>query len=305
MVPHWFLIALLPPLIWAVDYHIDKIIITKWGKGVPSVQFTLVSGLGGFIAIAFLIMMDPTRLQGGWALDQVWPSFAGGCVGLLALYLYYVAISTEEVTRVASLYSVGPIFGVIFGVGLLGEVITAKHLIGILIVVLGALLVDTHVVKHVFKLNIKVLMLILGSCALYTLGSVGFKQSSVTLEFGDNMMWYFAGSVTMTLMLFLRQKHRQEFVKLFDHKRGWLVPGLIFSNIIGMSGRAVYNYAILLVPIAFVQTAGAFESTFVLLVAYVLWKLFKGIEREDLSKNVLIQKMVSIAIITVGSLLLL
>lgn len=305
MIPNWFLIALLPPLIWAVNYHIDKIIITKWGKGVSNTQFTIVSGLGGLIAIAFIIMLDPTRLQSGWTFEQIWPTFAGGSAGLLALYLYYCAISKEEVTRVASLYSLGPIFGIILGVGLLGEVITTKQLIGIIIVVAGALLVDTRVVKHVFRLNIKVLMLVLGSCALYTLGSVGFKQSSVTLEFGDNLMWYFAGSVTMTLILFIRRKHRQEFTKLFVHKRNSLVIGLVFSNMIGMSGRAVYNYAVLLVPIAFVQTVGAFESSFVLLVAYVLWKLFKGIEREDLSKNILIQKMVSIVIVTVGSLLLL
>ena len=305
MIPNWFYIALLPPLIWATNYHIDKIVITRWGKGVSNVQFAIISGLGGLLAVALIILLDPTRLQGGWIIGQILPTFFGGFAYFIALYFYYVAISREEVTRVSSLYSLTPIFGIVLGVGLIGEQISIKQLIGILIVVTGALLVDIRVVKHMLKINLSVLLLMLWSCAFFTLGSVGFKQSSITLEIGDNFLWFFVGSIVMTLILLVKRSYRQEFHRLFDHKRSWLIPGLVASNVSGMIGRAFYNYAILLAPIAFIQTVGAFESTFVLLIAYVLWKLFRGLEPEDLSKRVLQQKVISIAIITTGSLLLL
>lgn len=304
MIPTWFLLALLPPLIWATNYHMDKIIISRWGRGISNIQLAILSGLASVFTVIYLIVVDTSRLQGGWTFEQVFPSFLGGFAYFVALYFYYVAISREEVTRVAPLYSLAPLFGIIFGVGLLGEVIDFHEIIGILIVVAGGLLVDTRLVKHVIKINGSILLLMLASCAFFTLGSVGFKASSSTLGLGDNFLWFFSGSVVMTGLLLLHPKYRSDFRGLFISKRKWMVSGLIFSNCIGIVGRGLYNYVILLVPISFVQAVGAFESTFVLLIALVLWKMFRGLEPENLSTNILYQKAISVVLITVGSLLL-
>ncbi|MEK7625798.1 MAG: EamA family transporter [Patescibacteria group bacterium] len=305
MIPEWFLLALLPPLIWASNYHIDKIAITKFGKGVPNVQLAIISGLGGLLVIASLLFLDPSRVTTSWSFHEISFTFAGGIFYLLGSYMYYLGLSKEEVTRVAPLYAFSPIFGILLGTTLLGEHINALNILGILIVVAGGILVDSRVVKHIFKVNWTVLIAIAVSCVGFSLSSVGFKQSSNYLDFGDNLMWFFVGSVATSIVLILMPKHRQDFLNLFkNHTKRKLTLVMIISNIVGNIGRSIHNYAVLLVPIAFVQTVEAFESAFVLVIAVLLGKFFVGLEPEDLSRRVLAQKLASIAVIITGSLLL-
>lgn len=305
MIPQWFLLALLPPLIWASNYHIDKIAITKFGRGVPNVQLAIITGLGGSLVIAFLLLLDPTRITTSWDFYDILPALVGGVFYLIGSYMYYLGLSKEEVTRVAPLYAFSPIFGILLGTTLLGEDITILNIVGILIVVAGGILVDSRVVKHIFRVNWTVLIVIMLSSLGFALSSVGFKQASNYLEFGDNLMWFFTGSVATSIVLALMPIYRKDFLSLFKTKdKRKLTVIMLLSNILGNAGRSVHNYAVLLVPIAFVQTVEAFESAFVLAIAIVLWKFFSGLEPEDLSRSVLTQKLASIVIIIAGSLLL-
>ncbi len=305
MIPQWFLLALLPPLIWATNYHIDKIAITKYGRGVPNVQLAIISGLGGSLIVALLLFLDPSRLTASWNFYDVAFTFAGGIFYLLGSYMYYLGLSKEEVTRIAPLYAFSPIFGILFGTTLLGEHITATNILGIIIVVAGGILVDSRVVKHIFKVNWTALIAIAISCMGYALSSVGFKQSSNYLDFGGNLLWFFIGSVVASIVLVLTPKHRRDFMKIFKtSKKRKLAFIMVISNIIGNLGRSIHNYAVLLVPIAFVQTVEAFESAFVLAIAVILGKFFSGLEPEDLSQRVFVQKLFSVVVIIAGSLLL-
>lgn len=306
MIPNWFLIALLPPLVWAANYHIDKIAITKYGRGVANIQLAIISGLGGIFAITLLLVMDTSRLATTTSnIGYVVPAFVGGMFYMLGSYAYYVGLSKDEVTRVAPLYAFGPIFGLLFGTVLLGEHVTWLNVLGILIIIAGGILVDSRVVKHMFKVNWTVIVAITISCIGFALSGVGFKQGSNYLDFGDNLMWFFIGSVTTSVVLALLPKHRKGFVGLFKtSKRLKLTFIMLISNMIGNIGRSIHNYAILLVPIAFVQSVEAFESAFVLVIAVILGRFFAGLEPEDLSRRVLAQKLVSVAVIVGGSFLL-
>lgn len=305
MIPKWIILSLIPPLVWAVTYHLDKITISKFGKGVANIQLALLSGLGSIMVIAFLLIQDTTRFQVGWQIDQIWPSFLGGAVYFVALYLYYFGLAKEEVTRVAPLYSLSPIFGILFGVSILGEQITPTQMFGILIVVAGGILVDSRVIKHVFRVNWTVIVTIAFSCAFFALSSVGFKKSDSYLDPGDNLLWFFAGCFVVSAVVTLLPAHRSKFIALFKRpKRRKLVFWMLVSNIIGSVGRVTHNLAILMVPIAFVQTIEAFESAYVLLIAVFLYRFHKGLEPEDLSRKVLRQKTLSIVIIIAGSVIL-
>lgn len=305
MLPQWFLFALIPPLLWAVTYHVDKIAITRYGKGVANIQLAIISGLGGVFVIAFLVLKEPSLLAVRYNFVDVLPVFLAGCVNVAATYFYYLGVSREEVTRVAPLYSFSPVFGILFGTLLLGEQISFVHMVGIAIVLIGGILVDSRVVKHILKINWFVLFVIACSCAGYTLSSVGFKYADQELGFNASLMWFFVGAVSAGALLLFPKAHRKGFKGLFTTvKRRKLFGLMVMSNIIGNTGRSVHNFAVLLVPIAFVQTVEAFESAFVLFIAVVLWQFSRRIELEDLSKKVFRQKMLSTAFVIVGTVIL-
>ncbi len=305
MLPEWFLIALIAPLIWASNYHIDKIAITKYGRGVKSLQLSLITGLAGLWVIVLLIFLDPSRITSLPSWQQIVPVFLGGVCYFFGGLLYYKGLRKEEVTRVAPLYSFSPIIAILLGGALLGEHISPVHAAGILVVVAGGILVDSRVVKHILRINWLVMLLIILSSTFLILGSIGFKKTATGLGFADTLLWFFVGSVLTSFVILLIPKNRQAFLRLFKtSKRRKLLGILLLSNIIGNIGRAAHNYAILLVPIAFVQAVEAFESAFVLVIAVLLMRFFKGLEPEDLSRKVFLQKALSVVVIVSGSLML-
>ncbi len=305
MLPQWFLIALIAPLIWSATYHIDKIAITKFGRGVKNIQLAIVTGLSGFFVILVLLALDPSKINAGWEMKQIVPAFAGGLCYLLGLFFYFIGISKEEATRVAPLYSFSPVIAIILGSALLGEQISPIHAVGISVVVAGGVLVDSRVVRHIFRVNWQVLLTILLSSTFFVLGSIGFKKAGDFLDFQSSLVWFFAGSVLGSLCLLLPPTNRKNFLKLFKtSKKKKLVGVMVLSNLLGNIGRAAHNYAILLVPIAFVQTIEAFESAFVLAIAILLMRFFNGLEPDDLSRKVLLQKSLSVGVIITGSLML-
>lgn len=304
MLPQWFLISLIAPLIWALNYHIDKISMSRLARGVDSVLLAIVSGLSGIITVVLILVLNPSRM-GEFELAHSWPALVAGFCSMMGLCFYYIALRKEEVTRIAALYSFSPVVAIIFGTILLGEQISPLHIVGICIVVAGGVLIDSRIVKHIFRINWQAMILTILSCFGFILGSVGFKKSAEFMGFWDVMLLFLIGSFVTSFIMVTLPKNQRRFRAFFrTEKRKKLFVITVISSVIGTIGRIAHNYAILLVPIAFVQTVEAFESAFVLLSAMLLMKFFKGIEPENLSRKVLRQKALSIVIIIAGSLML-
>ncbi len=268
-------------------------------------QISLVSGLTGVVVIVFMIALNPGIATTVPTWRQVVPAIIGGVLNFCAGYFYYKAVKKEEVTRIAPLYSFSPIFAIILAGVFLGEKIAPIHILGILIIVAGGILVDSRVVKHMFRVNWVVMALVITSSVASVAGSVGFKMSYESIGFQSALVWFFAGAVMTSLVILLVSRNRKQFMRLFrTSRRRKLSAIMLFSNIVGNAGRVAHNYAILLVPIAFVQAVEAFESAFVLVLAILLMRFFRGLEPEDLSRRVLAQKALSIAVIVSGSLML-
>jgi uncharacterized membrane protein len=304
MIPFWYALALVIPMLWALTYHIDKVAMTRYGAGVSYMHIAILSGINSFVPLLILLPLHWTKLE-TVSIVSLTSGLLAGAAYFLGLYFYYAGLGREEVTRVAPLYALSPVLGVILGVFLLNETFTTQQIAGVMLIVFGGLLIDTRRVKNAFTVNWRAAALIIASGISFLMGSIGFKYSADSNDFWATLILFFLGALTVSTLTGLLPAHRNGLKKLYNSKkRRIFVLIMLGSSCIGVTGRILHNYSILLVPIAFVQAVEQLEAVFVLIIAVIISRLFKNLEPDNLTKKVLIQKVLSVLVITAGSLLI-
>jgi glucokinase len=76
------------------------------------------------------------------------------------------------------------------------------------------------------------------------------------------------------------------------------------SEFMSIIGNLLTNFALLLAPVAMVFLVGSFQPAIVLFLTLFSTKFFPNLVKENLTKNVLIPKIIAIVIMIVGSVIL-
>lgn len=76
------------------------------------------------------------------------------------------------------------------------------------------------------------------------------------------------------------------------------------SELMTIVGNLLTNYAILLAPVAMVYLVSSFQPAIVLFMTLFATRFFPNVVKENISKKVLVPKMISIIIIILGSTIL-
>jgi hypothetical protein len=78
----------------------------------------------------------------------------------------------------------------------------------------------------------------------------------------------------------------------------------IASELMTISGNLLTNFALLLAPVAMVYLIGSFQPAIVLLLVIISTKFFPHITKENISRKVLMPKIIAIFIMILGSVIL-
>src|SRR3989338_5886220 len=148
----WFFLALIGPFLYAMTNHIDKVLLEKYFKEGGVGTLILVSSLVSVFALPFIFWADPTVLSvsgtGIFVLAVV------GVLDILVLWFYLLALKDEEPSIAIVFYQLVPVFGLILGYFILGEVLTQAQLIAMAIIILGTTIISFEVdVENKFKLR--------------------------------------------------------------------------------------------------------------------------------------------------------
>lgn len=301
---NWFFIALAAPFLWAFvnisdQYLVAKYSVNRRGSG----GLVLFSSLIG-IFVAGIILIFVKDVFDISLLDKFLLILSGG-ISIAWIILYLFALEIESVSTVVSWFLSVPIFGYILGYVFLGETLSTKQLLGSLIILSGVFLVsmDFREQKKKFKWESAFYMLI--ACLLIAVIGVIFKYVTVENNFWVSSFWEYAGLGFFGIILFLLvPKYRNEFM-IMNKKGGLKIITLnTASETLTIIGNLLTNYAILLAPVAMVYLVGSFQPAILLFLTLFSTKFFPHIVKEDMTKRVLIPKIISVLIITAGSILL-
>lgn len=300
----WFFIALSAPFLWALVNISDQYLVTRYSTSKRgSGGLVLFSSLIG-ILVAVAIGIFTAGIFAIPILDKLLLILTGG-ITIAWIILYLFALEIEDVSTVVPWFLTIPIFGYILGYIFLGEIFSFQQFFGSLVVLFGVFLIsiDFSEQKKKFKWRPAFYMVI--ACFLVAASGVIFKYVTISDQFWISSFWEYAGLGGFGILIYIFvPKYRNEFI-LMNRQGGRKIITLnTVSEILAIIGNLLTNYAILLAPVALVYLVSSFQPAIVLFLTILTTKFFPNVVKENLTKNILLPKIIAIVIMIVGSAIL-
>lgn len=301
--PHWVLISLLGPILWAIVNHLDKYAITKYKQIIGIEGIVILMNILSIVIlpIAFFSNDGVLNILLLHKLILILNGFMCTAAGLCYLY----AIAEDEASVVAPLFQLIPIFGFFLGYFFLRETLSVKQIFGSVIVIFGVvlLLIDFNKdTKVKFKFIVGILMVI--SSLLFASFQIFFKMIALKETFWISTFWQYVGIFLSGLVLLFIKKFRDNFLKIFSLRKFHFIGVVGLIEILNMGGNLATAYALLLAPVALVLLMSSYQPLFVLFFGFVITYFFPFLGKETLDRRKIAQKFISITIILFGTYIL-
>lgn len=300
---HWFFIALGAPFLWAFVNIADHYLISKYSqseKERSSGGLVIFSSLIGLLG-AFLIWVFVSGVSDIPLWDKIFLLLAGALT-VVWIILYLFTLEIEDVSAVVPWFLSVPVFGYILGYIFLGETLTTYQILGSVIIFFGLILISINFHEEKRSLKKKPLLYMVVACLIIAISGIIFKYVTVGNNFWISSFWEYLGLGITGLLIFLFiPKHRAEFMhmnKVGGHK---IIFVNIISEIMSIFGNLLTNFALLLAPVTMVFLVSSFQPAIVLILTVLGTKFFPHIIKENISRKVLVTKIIAITLIVLGS----
>ncbi|MDD5050237.1 MAG: EamA family transporter [Candidatus Pacebacteria bacterium] len=300
---HWFLFALINPVLHAAANHIDKHLISKYFKSGSVGALVIFTAIFALFALPIIWLIHP-------AITAVSPVHAlilvlNGTLALGYVILYLYALEKDEASIIAPFFQMIPIFAFILGFFILKELPSAKQIVAGLLIICGAITLSLDFSGAKIKFKKAVVQLMLASSLLLAVNGVIFKFIALNEGFLTSLFWGMLGQIILGILLFLFvTSYKKQFIQVV-RQNTLPVLGLNFLNgLIILMGDVALNFAILLAPVSLVLAVSGFQPLFVFIFGILLTFFYPAFGKESFERKVLAQKIAGIAIIILGSVLI-
>jgi len=301
---NWFLIALIPPAVWAATNHFDKYLLSKYFKGGGVGALMVFSSIVGLCLLPFIYLLHPEVIS-SFNSKFLLISF-NGFFYVLALLPYFYALKKDETSVSAALFQMIPIFSYILAYVVLGETLRSSQLLGGLIVILGSVLITLDLTDHKkvkFKKEIFGLMVL--SCLFFAVNFLFFKFYAIQYDFWVTSFWEYIGfAVFASLLLVFVAPYRKEFINVLKKNSLAVIAVNGVNEIINIVAKVSFNVASLLTPITLIWIVDGLQPFFIFIYGVLLTVFFPHLGKENISKKILAQKIVAILVMFVGVFLI-
>jgi len=296
---NWLLVAIIAHFIFALVFIVDKFLLSKTVLQPRAYAFYV--GILGIFAL-LLIPFGFTLLPFG----QIIASFIAGVLFIFAILFFYKLIQLGEISRITPIVGGAvPIFTLILTYSFLGERLTGYQLIAFFLLVFGGMIM---LWPRKDKIN----------------SPIGKASLTKKLTLAIIAALFFAGSFVLTKFIYLEQSFINGFIwiRLGGFLGAWLLlfwpggrqiifkttktikiksAGLLISNkILSALAFILLNYAIFLGSVTLVNSLQGIQYAFLLIIALFLSKKFPQILKEQISRKVILQKIMAILFIVLG-----
>jgi len=301
----WFTISVIAFFLLALASVMDKFLLTKT-KIVPvSFAFfiTLFAALGGSVLIFF---------DKSFAVPQVllWEMFLGGATYFFGLYFMFLAVERAEVSKANPIIvSLTPISVFLLSLYLNLQLVDTLKIIGVILVIGSGYLLSQTGAKATRLNKITWLFVILSSLALgasNVYNKIGYDNFSFITAF----VWirWFSAAVAIAYVtlagkwpsIFLKNKSKAEEVK---NKSAFGV--LVVGQIAGSVGVILMQVGIKMGNVILVTALNSLQFFFVIFLVYLLSKFYPKVLQENISKGLIIKKVLLSLMMGAGLILVL
>ena len=298
------ILAIFASFLWGVTNHIDKFMITGIDKSKNSIKVLLVFSTfiaGIVLTPIWLILSHFTVSISFISLISV---LAASFIYIIATVFYYKAIEKNDASIVVVMFQMIPVFSYILALILFKENLTIRQIIGSIIIILSAVIISFYFNEKNNRKKFKALLLMTLSSLFYSIYFILFDIGIRNSSYYSCAFWYQIGFLIMGIILLCINSFRVPFVNAIKKNgRRYLVLNTA-NEVINLIANLLVNYANLIIPIALVNVLNGFQGAFAFILGVIGTLLLPRYISEDLSKKVVIQKIVCIVLGIIGLIIL-
>ena len=290
----WYIFAAITPIFYSVGIFIDKFLVDKQIKN-PLVLTAITGTISGIIGVTIGLIVG-FKFMG---FSQIALILLAGILLNWYLIPYYAAIQRDDASRVIPLYQFIPIFTLTISTIFFKETLTIKQIVGMGLIIVAGILISVDKFDLRFLKPRPSFWFMMASCLMY--GSVGllFRFVSKSASYWSIFSIEYIGAGLGGLALFILPSVRKDFGK--DSKVLRSASGLLFvDKSFSVMAQMAEGYAVTLVAVPLVNIVNGIQPAIILLMGLFLTRFFPHIIKENIKKEVLFQKILSIVIILVG-----
>lgn len=300
---NWFLLALLPPALWSVTNHIDKYLLAKFFKGGGVGALMVFSSLIGIFLLPIIVLIHPEVLRFD---NNSFLIALNGFLYILAVLPYFYALQKDEASITVPLFQLIPVFSYVLAFLVLGESLTSYQMLGGLFIVTGAVGISLDLSeKKKIKFKKEVFWLMFLSSSIFSLNFLLFKFFAIQSDFWFASFWEYMGfAIFSVLLMFFVKNYRVQFITVLKTNRVYVLGINGINEIVNILAKVSFNFASLLTPVTMVWVVNGLQPFFVFLYGVILTLLFPHISQENITKKSLLQKVLAIFVMFVGTYLI-
>ncbi len=199
-----------------------------------------------------------------------------------------------------------PIFGIVAGWVLLGEVISEDQLVAMGIVILGTSIVSMDNVEGRFRFKGRTVGFMLLACACWATELAIFKVVALEENPWRALFWKHIVLMALGILMYLFiPRYRASFQAAMRTNSISLLLANLLNEVLYILGAVSYGLAAMLAPVALVLLTETFQSIFVFVMAILIARLIPKFATESVDRTRVAVKGVAICITGLGTYLLL
>lgn len=286
------------PIGWAFSVHIDKLLLSKYFKGLGIGSLLIFQYLTSLAVLPIILIFAPSVLF-------IKPVYAiliilNSVFSLFWLYPYLFALKKDEASIVAPVFQTIPVFSYILAFIFLHEVLTFQQITAGILVMSGSIILSLEIESGKKRIKKDVLFLILLSSLVIAINALVFKFVALETSFWETAFWEYVGYSLMGFGLLLVPNFRKEALTVFKKNASAALGINLLNELFGTVGNIAMRYASLLAPIAATQVVNGFQPLFIFLIGIFLTMFFPKLGQEKITRRHLLHKSLSIALMIIG-----
>ena len=292
---NWIILTLFSFLMFAISSTIDGVSIKKYIGNSKIYLFygTLMQGLIGMFVFFFV---DVNLNQGIFFLVV---AFSTGLFYVYGLLPYMNALKFEEVSRIAPLFQLGPLFVLVLSILFLDINLNGTQYLGFSLLVAGSILISVKRINGLIKISKGFWYMMLTNLLLAGF-FIGTDYLFKNYNFWDTFFFIQLGIFISSLTLIFFKEYGIDGIKKFGKISPVGKTLVVSAAIISFAGIGLRNFAIDLKSAALVTSLEGFQVLFVFLITIGMSLKFPQILGEEIDRETLLMKTISIVSLMVG-----
>jgi transporter family protein len=294
---NWIAGALLSTLLFSVVTILDKRLVSNLFPNFATFNITFAL-LQFLIATVFFVGVVPTvGFDGGGG--SVWAA-ASGLLWAGGLSLIFYGLSIEEVSRVAPMQSVTPVFTALIAVTFFDDVVTPLQWIAILVIVGAAVMINLRRVNGRFRIaRGRAFVVLMGAALVLALAFIVSDEATNRMNIWATQAFR-ALFMGLGILAFSWRPGRMRVVIQTLRNPHTTAMMFITEGVLGPIGALAFVYALSVGPVSLVTTVSAARPLSVLIISAALSTPAWNFLNEPLDRETLTLKIVSTVLIVGG-----